>query len=94
MNDPFQGHPDSLGDNAQQVVKSYITRIEALEEDKRALTDDIRSVYTEAKGNGFDAPALRRAISERRRRARMGEIDYEAEANIIDLYLHAADGGK
>lgn len=94
MADPFDNAPESLGNNAQQAVKSYITRIEALEEDKRALSDDIREIYAEAKGNGFDGPALRRAISERRRRAKMGDTDYEAEANIIDLYLHAADGGK
>jgi uncharacterized protein (UPF0335 family) len=97
MTDPFKEDDaplETLGDNAQQAVKSCIERIERLEEEKRVLGDNIREIYAEAKANGFNPQAMRRTVAERRRRKRMGDFDYEAEAHEIDLYLHAASGGK
>lgn len=66
-------------------LRAFVERIEKLEEDKKAIADDIRGVYAEAKGNGFDTKVLRNLIKLR-------QIDkserMEMEA-ILDLYLHA-----
>ena len=49
-------------------LRSFIERIERLEEEKKALSDDIREVYSEAKGTGFDIKVLRQIIRLRKRR--------------------------
>lgn len=66
-------------------LKAIVERIERLEEEKKALADDIRDVYLEAKGNGFDAKVLRKVISLRRQDA---EKRAEEEA-VLDTYLAA-----
>ena len=45
---------------AKDHLKAFVERVERLEEEKKALSDDIRDVYSEAKANGFDVKALRR----------------------------------
>lgn len=66
-------------------LKSVIERIERLEEEKQTFTDDIRDVYAEAKGNGFDVKALRAII-----RIRKQDADKRKEMQaIIDTYMHA-----
>ena len=66
-------------------LKAFIERIERLEEEKKALSDDIKDVYAEAKGNGFDVKIMRKIISIRRQdRAKRQE-----EEEILDLYLSA-----
>lgn len=47
-------------------LKAFLERIEKLEEEKRAIADDVKDVYAEAKGTGYDAKVLRRIVSERR----------------------------
>ena len=47
---------------AKDQLKAFVERIEKLEEEKKAISDDIRDVYAEAKGNGFDVKALRMVI--------------------------------
>ena len=70
---------------AQGRLKNFIERIERLEEDRAALAEDLKGVFTEAKGEGFDAKILRRVVRLRRQdRARRQE-----EAAILDLYLSA-----
>lgn len=70
---------------AKDQLKSIIERVERLEEDKAAIGSDIKDVYAEAKGNGFDVKALRRIVALRKqdpgKRA-------EQEA-ILDTYMHA-----
>jgi uncharacterized protein (UPF0335 family) len=66
-------------------LKSYMERIERLEEERKELGDDIRSVYAEAKSAGFDTKALRSLIKLRKKDA--GERA-EEEA-ILDTYMHA-----
>jgi uncharacterized protein (UPF0335 family) len=66
-------------------LKSLIERIERLEEEKAALTADIREVYAEAKGQGFDTKIMRQVIRIRRLE---GAERQEQEA-ILDLYLSA-----
>ncbi len=73
--DPIQG--DSL--------KSFVARIERLEEEKKAIAGDIREVYAEAKGTGYDPKILRKVIALR---ARPLAERMEEEA-LIDTYLNA-----
>jgi uncharacterized protein (UPF0335 family) len=76
---------------AQGQLRSLIERIERLEEEKATIAADIKEVYAEAKGNGFDTKIMRRVIQLRK--VDMAERQ-EVEA-LIDLYMHAlgmADG--
>lgn len=57
---------DKLGDNAAPQLKSYLDRVETLEEQKKVIADDIKDVFLEAKGNGFDVKALKAIIRERK----------------------------
>jgi uncharacterized protein (UPF0335 family) len=70
---------------AKSQLKALVERIERLEEEKKALADDIREVYGEAKGNGFDTKALRAVV---RMRAQEPQERQEFEA-IVDLYRDA-----
>ena len=70
---------------AKEQLKSIVERIERLEEEKQALSDDIKEVYAEAKGNGFDAKTLRQVV--RLRKQDVAER-MEREA-LLDLYMHA-----
>src|SRR6476469_217418 len=66
-------------------LKAFIERIERLEEEKKALADDIRDVYAEAKGTGFDVKALRAIVRMRKEDA---DERKEHEA-ILETYMHA-----
>lgn len=70
---------------AQDQIKAFIERIERLEEEKAAIAGDIKEVYAEAKGNGFDTKVLRKIVSIRKQdhNERM-----EQEA-LLELYLTA-----
>ncbi|MBO0662974.1 DUF2312 domain-containing protein [Jiella sp. MQZ9-1] len=70
---------------AQDHLRSFVERIERLEEEKKTISDDIKDVYAEAKGNGFDTKVLRKVISLRKQDA---DERQEQEA-ILDLYLQA-----
>ena len=66
-------------------LKAFIERIERLEEEKKALSDDIRDVYSEAKANGFDVKALRTVV-----RLRKQDVDERKEQEaILETYLQA-----
>ncbi len=66
-------------------LRAFIERIERLEEEKRATAEDIKEVYAEAKGNGFDVKIMRQVVSLRRK-DRDKRIE---EETILDLYLQA-----
>jgi len=70
---------------AADQLKSIIERIERLNEEKNALSDDIRDVYGEAKANGFDKRVLKRIVALRRQ-DRDQRMEEEA---ILELYLQA-----
>ena len=70
---------------AQGQLKSIVERIERLEEEKKAIAGDIKEVYAEAKGNGFDIKILRKVISLRKKDAN----EREEEEAMLDLYLNA-----
>lgn len=78
-----------VGDNSGAVnagqLRAYVERIERLEEEKAALATDVKEVYGEAKGNGFDVKILRKVIALRKI-DRDTRIETEA---LIDLYLAA-----
>ncbi len=76
---------DVLNSTAQTQLKTIIERIERLEEDKAAVMADLKDVYAEAKGNGFDVKTLRKVVRIRKQdRAKRQE-----EESILDLYLSA-----
>jgi uncharacterized protein (UPF0335 family) len=64
---------------------SFVERIERLEEEKKALTDDIREVYSEAKGTGYDIKVLRQIIRLRK----MDQSDRNEMEEVLDVYKHA-----
>ena len=70
---------------AQDQLKSIIERIERLEEEKKTISDDIRDVYAEAKGNGFDVKALRTIVRLRKQDANE-RIEQET---ILETYMQA-----
>jgi uncharacterized protein (UPF0335 family) len=70
---------------AKDQLKALVERIERLEEEKKAISDDIREVYGEAKGNGFDVKALRTVV-----RLRKQDLNERKEQEaILETYLHA-----
>ncbi len=73
------------GGIAAAQLKSIVERIERLEEEKKALADDIRDVYAEAKANGFDTKTLRSVVRMRKQ----DRAEREEEQALLDLYLHA-----
>ncbi|MBB4003949.1 MAG: DUF2312 domain-containing protein [Aurantimonas endophytica] len=72
-------------DVAQDQLRSFVERIERLEEEKKTIADDIKDVYAEAKGNGFDTKVLRRVISLRKQ----DQNERQEQEAILDLYLQA-----
>lgn len=73
------------GGVAADQLRAFIERIERMEEEKKAVADDIKEIYAEAKGTGFDTKVLRKVISIRK--MDMNErLEQEA---VLDTYLHA-----
>jgi uncharacterized protein (UPF0335 family) len=66
-------------------LKSFIERIERLEEEKRALAEDIKEVYAEAKGTGFDTKIMRQLIKLRK----MDKDDLDEQETLLDVYKRA-----
>jgi uncharacterized protein (UPF0335 family) len=70
---------------AKDHLKAFVERIERLEEEKKAIADDIRDVYGEAKATGFDVKALRTIIKLRKQ-----DVDERKEQEaILETYMHA-----
>lgn len=70
---------------AADQLKSFIERIERLEEEKAGLASDIKDVYAEAGGSGFDKAALRRIVSLRKK----DHAERQEEEAILELYMQA-----
>jgi uncharacterized protein (UPF0335 family) len=75
---------------AKEHLKSFIERIERLEEEKAALAADIREVYSEAKGTGFDTKIMRQVVRLRK----LDTADRQEQDAILDLYLSALGMGR
>ena len=74
-----------LQTSAKDQLRTIVARVERLEEEKAALAADIREVYAEAKGNGFDVKALRAVIRMRK----PDENKRREEEAVLVTYLHA-----
>ena len=70
---------------AAEQLRAFVERIERLEEEKAALAADIREVYAEAKGTGFDTKILRRLITLRK----MDQSDLEEQDALLNIYRQA-----
>ncbi|EDQ34430.1 hypothetical protein HPDFL43_15572 [Hoeflea phototrophica DFL-43] len=70
---------------ARDQLRSFVERIERLEEEKKTIADDIKDVYGEAKAMGFDAKVLRKVVAIRKQ----DENDRLEQEAILDTYLHA-----
>ncbi len=70
---------------AQAQLRQLVEQIERLEQEKKALADDIRDKYIEAKGVGFDVKALRKIIQLRKK----SKNERQEEESILEVYLHA-----
>jgi uncharacterized protein (UPF0335 family) len=73
------------GHNSNEQLKSIVERVERLEEDKAAIGSDIKDVFTEAKGNGYDVKALRTIIRLRKQ----SPDDVAAQEAVLETYKHA-----
>ena len=80
---------EDITDNAQTVaagqLRAFIERIERLEEDKKNIAEDIKEVYAELKGTGFDTKAVRTIIRLRKQ----DKAEREEAESILDLYMTA-----
>ena len=81
-------NPDVMTASAQGRLKTIIERIERLEVDKAAIGEDLKGVYAEAKGEGFDVKVLRKVVRLRK----TDKVKREEEEALIDLYLSAIGG--
>jgi uncharacterized protein (UPF0335 family) len=85
------GRTVNLSDNgevqsiAAAQLRSFVERIERLDEEKKAIADDIKDVYGEAKSNGYDTKALRRLVALRK----MDRAEREERAAVLELYANA-----
>ena len=75
------GHNSVAADQLRTIVE----RIERLEDDKKAVVEDIKQLYMEAKGNGFDSKAIRKIVALRA----MDEDKRKEAQAMLDLYAHA-----
>jgi uncharacterized protein (UPF0335 family) len=79
---------DTLSSTAQGKLKSLVERIERLEEDKASVAGDLKEVYAEAKGEGFDSKIIRKVIRLRKQ----DTAKRQEEEALIDLYIAAIGG--
>lgn len=77
--------PGRTGGVAGDILRAYVERIERLEEEKKALAADIREVYAEAKGNGYDPKIMRKLVAMRR----MDQADRREEEELLEVYRRA-----
>lgn len=79
----------SIGHNVAGIngerLKSFIERVERLHEEREALSSDIRDVFLEAKGTGFDTKIMKQIIKLRR----MDRADVQEAETLLDLYKRA-----
>lgn len=76
----------SIGHNVpKEQLKSIIERIERLEEEKKTISDDVRDIYAEAKGNGYEVKALRTIV---RMRKQDSDERRQQEA-VLEAYMQA-----
>lgn len=72
---------------AKEQLRSFIERVERLEEERAALSEDIREVYSEAKGEGYDTKIMRQVVRLRK----LDKADFQEQEAILELYKRAMD---
>lgn len=77
--------PSDAGGVSGQRLKSFIERVERLEEEKTAIAEDVRDVYGEAKASGFDPKIMRKIVSLRKTNLEKRREEQE----LLDLYMSA-----
>jgi len=77
--------PNQADETIATRLKSFIERIERLEEEKQGIASDIRDVYAEAKGTGYDPKIMRQVIRLRK----MEQADRQEQDELLDTYLRA-----
>lgn len=83
---PAAGHNSGeTGALAPERLRSIVERIERLEEERKALTSDIKDIYAEAKSAGYDVKVLRQLIAIRRKEA----AEVEEQESLLDVYRRA-----
>lgn len=84
----------NVGGVAGDRLRSFIERIERLEDERRALGEDIREVYSEAKGAGFDVKIMRQIVRIRK----LDQNERDEQEALLETYMAALgmtnDGGK
>ena len=70
---------------AKDQLKAFVERIERLEEEKKSTADDIRDVYAEAKGSGYDVKALRSIVRLRK----LDTDERREQQEVLETYMHA-----
>lgn len=82
---PAKGEDTDVGGIAADRLRSIVERIERLEEERKALANDIKDIYAEAKSAGFDVKVLRQVISLRKKEP----AEVEEQETLLDLYRRA-----
>ena len=80
-------YPSNSESVAQDQIKAFVERILRMREEAKAINDDIREIYAEAKGNGFDTKIMRQVIRMRK----LDKADFQEQEAMLDLYLTAMD---
>lgn len=75
----------TLHASSQEQLRQYIEQIERLEEEKKALGEDIKNKYAEAKATGFDPKIMKKCIAIRKK----PKAENDEEQAVLDTYLHA-----
>lgn len=79
---------NDIGDTAQNQLKSFVQRIERLEDERAEIAADVKEVYAEAKATGYDTTVLRKVVSERKK----DRQEREEQQALFDLYWNAVEG--
>lgn len=89
MSEPGIGHNAQTDEPvtrfAAEQLKGIIERIERLEEEKKTISDDIRDIYAEAKGNGYTPKILRKVVAMRKQ----DPAERQEQEAILDIYKNA-----
>lgn len=86
MDEPSIGHnSEPAAKYAADQIRSIIERVERLEEEKSGIASDIRDIYAEAKGNGFDTKALRTIVRMRK----MDANERQEQEALLETYMQA-----
>jgi uncharacterized protein (UPF0335 family) len=90
MSEPSIGHNSEAAEApstkfAKDQLRAIVERIERLEENKAAISSDIKDVYVEAKGNSYDVKALRTIVRMRKQDA----SERQEQETILETYMHA-----